>query len=193
MKFTALVAALCAIAAACSTTPATQVPRGNSEVQAVDRRIEQIQDAVDSWRDAATLGAAQAAAEEARNLVTGPGVEGYGDLDQDRKISGDVERGLLPDERTAPGLALALSDCAGPDLLGGSWADQSARWVTLRDAISAWTPTNNTFSGLPSHPQRVVGWATLTLRTNDLDLAHEYAGHAQIHVDASREAVADCR
>lgn len=184
--------AVCAGLSACSSGGQDAAPDGNPDVRAVERRIDQIQDAVGSWRSASTLEAAKAAAEAAHNLVTGPGVAGYGDTDRDGTVAGDVEQGLLPDEGSSPGLGLLLADCAGPDLLGGSWADQSARWATLRDAIAAWTPSNNTFPGLASHPQRVVGWATLTLRTDDLDLAHEYAGHAQIHVDASREAVAGC-
>ena len=44
---------------------------------------------------------------------------------------------------------------------------------------------------LPSHSVRVVGWTTSTLATDSLDAAHEYAGHAQLHVNISR-AVLDC-
>ena len=41
---------------------------------------------------------------------------------------------------------------------------------------------------------RVVGWSTFTLDTDPasqdaLDLAHEYAGHAALHVDISADAL----
>jgi hypothetical protein len=69
---------------------------------------------------------------------------------------------------------------------------RQTRWATAQDVYDAWTPTDNTMPTLPSHPQRVVGWATLTLATDSLDVAHEYAGHAQLHVDASRSALEAC-
>ena len=162
---------------------------GTSETAAVLERIEQVQQQVDLWRDASTIDDAQAAAAEARLLVTGPGVAG---LEPPAGTPADVTEGLLPDDSDRPGLASAVKDCAGPDLLGGSWDDQEQRWQILRTAIDEWAPDNNTFPSLPSHPQRVVGWATLTLGTSDLDLAQEYSGHAQLHVDAARDALADC-
>lgn len=36
---------------------------------------------------------------------------------------------------------------------------------------------------------RIVGWATFTLASDDLDDAHEYAGHAQLPVDVSQRAL----
>ena len=67
----------------------------------------------------------------------------------------------------------------------------------MRTRIAAWTESNNTFPALASHPQRVVGWASLTLNTSkvdttSLDAAHEYAGHAQIHLTQTRQALASC-
>ena len=59
-------------------------------------------------------------------------------------------------------------------------------------AIEEWSPTNNTMPSLASHPMRIVGWATFTMATDSLDLAHEYAGHARLHVDISRKTL-DCQ
>jgi hypothetical protein len=56
-------------------------------------------------------------------------------------------------------------------------------------AIDAWRPDNNTMPTLPSHPMRVVGWATFALDSDSLDEAHEYAGHAKLHVDISVRAL----
>ena len=78
------------------------------------------------------------------------------------------------------------------DLKASTWDDPEQGWIILRDAIAAWAPDGNTFPDLPSHAQRVVGWATLTLRADDLAEAQEYSGHAQLHVDASRDALTTC-
>ena len=77
------------------------------------------------------------------------------------------------------------------DVLGGDWADPVARWELLADAIAEWSTVNNPFPTLPSHPMRVVGWATLT-QTGTFDDAIEFSGHADLHVDVSRNALADC-
>lgn len=105
---------------------------------------------------------------------------------------GQDPRGLLPGLTGQPGLGLPASSCVEQDVLGGSFLDASGRWDTLRAAIGEWSPGNNTFPSLPSHPQRVVGWASLTLATEDLDLAHEYSGHAGLHVDITRDALDGC-
>ncbi len=146
-----------------------------------------------TWEDAPTLAAAKAAAEQAVNLITGPHVTGYGDLDGNGTITGPNEVGLLPGEHGEAGLVRPPgSSCVQRDVLGGSWADPGARWADLRDRIARWTPTNNTFPALRSHPQRVIGWASLTLRTKDLVSAREYAGHAQQHLDVTRTALTNC-
>ena len=64
----------------------------------------------------------------------------------------------------------------------------------MTTAIEAWRPDANTMPTLASHPMRVVGWATFTLDTDPdapdaLDLAHEYAGHAALHVAISADAL----
>jgi hypothetical protein len=150
----------------------------------LDARLNAIDGAVGRWRSATDLATAQRAAEEARNLVVGPHGPTYGDASA---------IGLLPGLGGEPGLATAATGpCVERDVLGGSWADPAARWSILEAAISAWTPSNNTFPGLPSHPQRIVGWATLSLATAELPTALEYGGHAQLHVDAALRAVSDC-
>ena len=97
----------------------------------------------------------------------------------------------VTDWAEAPTLADADA-CVIADVLGGSWEDPGARWVEALAVYDAWTPADNTMPQLASHPQRIVGWATLTLATDNLDEAHEYAGHAQIHIDVSVRAISAC-
>ncbi len=137
---------------------------------------------------------AHARAEEARNLVVGEHGPYFGDGDGNGTVEGASERGLLPGLRGEPGIAVAADGaCVIRDVLGGDWDDPAVRWAVLDTAINAWTQANNPFPSLHSHPQRIVGWATLTLATEQLAEATEFGGHAQLHVDVSRRAVADCR
>ncbi|MGA9279078.1 hypothetical protein [Ilumatobacter sp.] len=162
--------------------------------RAFRERIEDIQSAVTDWESAESIGEAQAAAETAANLVVGPGGPGYGDRDGDGTIGGDVDVGLLSGIDGAPvGVAvdLAANPCVTRDVLGATVDDPAAGWAEMNAAIDAWRPDDNTMPTLASHPMRVVGWSTFTLASDDLDEAHEYAGHAQLHVDVSREAL-DC-
>ncbi|UJH69760.1 hypothetical protein [Ornithinimicrobium sp. INDO-MA30-4] len=116
----------------------------------------------------------------------------YGDADGDGVIAGANNDGLLPGFEGQGGLVMSMAEneTVERDVLGGSWDDPAQRWEILDDAINEWTPTNNPYPTLPSHPQRIVGWATLTLDAVNLDEAHEYAGHAQIHVDVTALALA---
>lgn len=149
---------------------------------------------VDAWRSAETLDDAHAAAEAAANLVVGPNGPDYGDRDGDGMIGGGSGAGILPGVDGTPiGLASPLdaNECVDRDVLGGIWDEPQQRWDIMSAAIGDWTPTNNTMPSLPSHSMRVVGWATFTLASDSLDDAHEYAGHAQLHVDISTRAL-DC-
>lgn len=191
----ALLAAACAGNGASRAAPSTD-PAPAADLVPIARaldRLDVIDAAVRDWARATNVVEAKAAAERARNLITGPGVMGAGDLDGDG-VAGDLpDEGLLPGAAAAPGLAIALpADCVEADVLGGGWSTPASRWATLESAIAAWRPDNNTFPSLPSHPQRVVGWATLTLATDDLDDAREFAGHALIHVDVTRAAIEGC-
>lgn len=156
-------------------------------------RIDALQTKVSTWANATDLRQAQEAAEGARNLVVGPDGPYYGDATDDGQVSGQSDRGLLPGLDGQDGIASTATDnqCVVDDVLGGSWEDPRQRWDILDNAIAGWSPTSNPFPTLPSHPQRVVGWATLTLQTDDLQQAIEFAGHAQLHVDVSRQAY-DC-
>jgi hypothetical protein len=182
------------VLAAC--TPAATPPASAnvpSPIAALLRRLDGIQAAIDQWRDAPDLAAARRAAEAARNLVVGPAGPFYGDADGDGTIGGTNDTGILPGIHGEAGLAdPALGSCLAADVLGGDWTDPVARWATLEAAIEAWAPANNTFPALPSHPQRLVGWATLTLATDSLETAHEFAGHAALHAQISRAAVVAC-
>ncbi len=185
--------------------PATenQLGRGSSEVaprapsdppaQSARERLNQIAAEVVAWRGASNLAEAKRHAEATRNLVVGPTGPGYGDIDRDGMVSGANAVGLLPGRKGSAALAVpAANSCAARDLLGGSWEDPAARWAIFQSKIVAWQPGNNTFPTLPSHAQRVVGWATLTLKSADLKTAREFAVHAKIHVDVSQAALTRC-
>jgi hypothetical protein len=161
---------------------------------ALGERLSAIDQAIERWRAATDLADVHQAAEEARNLVVGPDGPDYGDADGDGNVSGANDAGLLPGLDGQPGIAQEIDGaCIDRDVLGGSWDDARERWTVLETAIADWSPTNNTFPSLPSHPQRIVGWSTLALASSDLATAVEYGGHAHLHIDISNAAVTDCR
>ncbi len=201
-----LAAALALALAACGSGAGSAVPSGPGGTSApgapttppestgLDGRLAAIDDAITRWQAAPALTEARAAAEAARNLVVGPDGPYYGDADGDGTVGGASEIGLLPGAGGLRGLATeAEGACVVRDVLGGSWSDPAARWATLDAAIEAWSPSNNTFPALPSHPQRIVGWSTLALGTDDLATALEYSGHARLHIDISTAAITNCR
>lgn len=190
MKRALFVAVVFVVAACGGGDEAGPVP------DSVTERVDEIAAQVRVWDEATTVEEATRAAEAAANLVVGPEGPGYGDRNGDGTIDGASDRGLLPGLDGEPA-GVILDDlgalaCVERDVLGGSWDDPQARWTEMTDAIAAWTPTNNTMPSLASHPMRVVGWATQTIDSADLDLAHEYAGHAQLHVDVTVNALDDC-
>ena len=194
MRRLSVIGVVTAIVVSACGTATTERPEGDEALTAVVERLHLIDEAVASWGTAASLEEAQAAAETAANLVVGPGGPGYGDRDGDGTVGGEASAGLLPGlDGTPPGLAAALVDnsCVVRDVLGGTWDDPAAEWQRMLTAIEQWRPGNNTMPTLPSHPMRIVGWATFTLATSSLDRAHEYAGHAKLHLDVSRQAL-DC-
>ncbi|MCL1595260.1 MAG: hypothetical protein M3132_13000 [Actinomycetia bacterium] len=187
-----IVVASCSSAA--STEPSTLAGGIDTATALLAERIDAIDAAVVEWRGATSIEEAQGAAEVAANLVVGPNGPGYGDRNEDGVIGGASEIGVLAGVDGSPaGLAtlLAPNACVLKDVLGGSWDDPDGRWDEMASAIERWRPNNNTMPSLASHPMRVVGWATFTLATESLDKAHEYAGHANIHVVVSRRAL-DC-
>ena len=191
------------LAAACGSSAENGTEPGGADTNtaaAVDPtdasdRLERIADEVDAWAAAPDLDQATAHAEAAANLVVGPGGLGYGDRDGDGEIAGDVAEGLLPGpDGTPEGIVLdsiGPAECVKRDVLGGDWDDPVARWALLAEAIDQWASNNNTFPTLPSHPMRIVGWATLT-QSGSFEEAIEYSGHADLHVDVTRDALADC-
>ncbi len=157
-------------------------------------RLALLNQAVTRWQQAPTLRVAHEAAEEARNLVVGSHGPFYGDANGDGKISGAKSSGILPGLKSEAGLVASnANSCIIADVLGGRWSDPARRWSLLQRAIVSWTPAKNTFPSLPSHPQRVVGWASLTLKSSKLVDAHEFASHARLHVDISQRALNNCR
>ena len=161
--------------------------------EALGIRLAAIDNAVGRWRRASNLREAQAAAEEARNLVVGPHGPFYGDGDRNGNIEGSTNIGLLPGQTGQAGLAKVTdSECVVRDVLGGSWEKPSHRWSQLEAAIKAWTPARNTMPTLQSHPQRIAGWATLALGSHQLEVARKFGEHAQIHSDVSQAAMKVC-
>jgi hypothetical protein len=193
--FVALAALLVAACTGDSTDDEPNLDAPTVSLGAVEARVDALADQVDRWENATDYAEASGAAEAAANLVVGPDGPGYGDRNGDGVVEGESERGLLTGETGLHGLiieTIGSASCVEPDALGGSWQDPAARWAQLEDVLSRWTSSNNTMPELASHPMRVVGWATLTLQSEDVDLAHEYAGHAQIHVAVTERALGDC-
>lgn len=180
-----------------ATSPAT--PASGDSASTVDDAafvsdMAAIQSAVTAWGDATSIDDATVAAETAANLVVGPNGPGYGDRNADGVVSGETDVGLLSGiDGTPEGIAvpLATNECMTRDVLGATADDVAAGWAEMDAAIAAWTPDNNTMPSLASHPMRIVGWATFTIASDSLDVAHEYAGHAQLHVDVALDAL-DC-
>lgn len=170
----------------------TTRPSDESGLDDVATRLDEISAAVAAWSTAPDVEAAHRAAEEARNLIVGEFGPYFGDANGDGVIAGGNQNGLLPGPDGTNGIASPSFACLERDVLGGEWNDPSQRWQILDEAITAWAPANNTFPSLPSHPMRIVGWATLTLASNDLGTAHAYAGHAQLHVDISVRSLNGC-
>ena len=179
--------------------PATdEVPDTTTGVKSVTMLFLEQMDAVDravaAWRGATSVETAQIAAETAANLVVGPNGPGYGDRNGDGIVSGAATVGVLPgQDGTPPGLAIPLetNECIARDVLGGTWTDPGAEWGAMLTAIDDWRTDSNTMPSLASHPMRIVGWATFTLRSGSLDETHEYGGHAKLHVDVALRAL-DC-
>jgi len=203
VKRFAVVLALLALLVACGdATPERAQPRravpasspDDDDAAAVRARLEEIDALVSTWHESEDLRGAHAAAEAAANLVVGPNGPGYGDRDGDGEIAGANDEGLLPgSDGTPAGLAspLATDECVARDVLAGTTTDPAAAWAQLDDVLAAWTPSSNTMPQLASHPMRLVGWATLALRADSLDDAHEFAGHAALHVHVAQDAL-DC-
>ena len=176
---------------ACSTQePHSAATEGSS---AFEQRLAAIEAAIGTWSDAPDIATAHRAAETARNLVVGPAGPYYGDSDRDGTVSGASGIGFLPGRGGEAGIARAdMNACVARDVLGGDWSDPRERWAILDRAIKAWSPTNNPFPTLPSHLQRIVGWASLTLASQDVAKAREFASHARLHSDVSRKALESC-
>lgn len=176
------------------TTESASTGAGDSSEALVAERLDAIDMAISTWQAATTVEQASTSAETAANLVVGPNGPGYGDRDGDGTINGASDTGLLPGGDGNPaGLAepLVSNECVNADVLGGSWDEPEARWGEMLKAIDEWRPDHNTMPSLASHPMRIVGWSTFTTDSGSLDLAHEYAGHAKLHIDISLRAL-DC-
>jgi len=188
----ALITAVAFAGAGCTSGGASR-GESNGMPEVIASRLDALDEAMAGWRTANDVASAWRYAETARNLVVGPDGPFYGDADGDGTIEGASDAGLLPGLGGEAGLAQPASNaCVEGDVLGGSWDDPPTRWDEFSATLAEWAPGNNTMPRLASHPQRVVGWATLTLDTDSVDTAREYAGHAQLHVDITRSAYVSC-
>lgn len=164
------------------------------ETETLGTRLVAVDRAVLRWQSASTLRIAHEAAEEARNLIVGPSGPLYGDANKDGLIAGKSVVGVLPGLKGEASLASPNDNaCVVADILDGSWREPAKRWFQFQSALSSWTIRRNTFPSLPSHTQRVVGWASLTLKSTSLVEAREYAKHARLHVDIGVRAINSCR
>jgi hypothetical protein len=171
-RFASCVLASAVILGACGPSPVVGVPTTAAAVDPTEdlgERMEAIGLFVSEWRTATSLEDAQRVVQGESNLGVLPGLVG-----------------------TPEGIATSLesNECVVRNVLGGSWNDPTVRWDEMLSAIDAWRPNNNTMPTLASHPLRIVGWAMFTLATDSLEEAHEYAGHAKLHVDVSVLALA---
>ncbi len=180
-----------------TSSPAAAIRKGGASERpagVLQLRLAAIDGAVRRWRQASNLRVAHDAAEEARNLIVGAAGPYYGDSDRDGSVAGASSRGLLPGRSGEAGLAQPGDGaCVVRDILGGGWEQPARRWSILEAAIEVWSPSRNTFPSLPSQPQRIVGWATLTLSSRQLATARGYGEHAQLHSDISRAALVGCK
>ena len=162
--------------------------------ETLSTRLVALDRAVSRWQTASTLRVAQEAAEEARNLIVGASGPFYGDANGNGQIAGASVIGVLPAVKGGASLASPNDNaCVVADILGGSWRDPAKRWSQFQSTLSRWTISRNTFPSLPSHAQRVVGWASLTLKSDSPVEAREYAKHARLHVDIALRALNSCR
>lgn len=181
------------------TSEASSPAAAGDPIERLSERVEVVAGHVADWSEAADLAAARSAAEAAANIIAGPEGPGSGDRDGDGETRGPSDAGILPGaDGTPEGFALeavaaGAPECVTADVLGGSWDDPSAKWGELDDVLSRWTESNNTMPELASHAQRVIGWARLTMDTDDVAEARTFAGHAGIHVRVMRDALATCR
>lgn len=186
----------CALVLAGCASSGQEGDRG--PIDRLGERLTVVQAHVEEWRTAGTLTDARRAAEAAANHIVGPTGPGFGDRDGDGTVRGPGDAGVLPGSEGWPlGFAVEAArdgapECVVRDVLGGSWEDAPARWNALAVAIDTWTEERNTFPSLPSHAQRVVGWAALALEADTLQEARDHAGHAALHAGISLRAVTDC-
>ncbi len=187
MRRTALLAIIAAVllaVAGCGSSEDDAAVAGagdDSTPAAALDRARTIERDVASWAAAAGLADVHRDAARVRALVGGPRFASDGD---------QIAEGLLPGPAGEPGLAEDRDGCAGRVVVTGDWSDPAGRWRSLERLIGTWSPQNNPFPTLPSHAERVFGWATLATHAHSLSEAREYAGHASGHAAIVTEALA---
>lgn len=110
--------------------------------------------------------------------------------------------GILPEDAaqvgSEPGLALRAHDTAPEQsplraaidqtVTGGvaGWRTPADQYDAIDRAVAEYGPENDTISALPGESSRALAWALLTLKTDDVNAAHDIAERG---ADAAREAL----
>jgi hypothetical protein len=117
--------------------------------------------------------------------------------------------GILPEDAeqisTEPGLALRAYDAApaGSPLRAAvaeritgdvdAWRTPRDRYDAIDRAVADYRPDNDTVGTLPGDAARALAWALLTLKTENINDAHELAGRAAASIRQSLDAVRTAR
>ena len=156
-------------------------------------------------RAAGTLAVAKLEAERVVNLIVGRDGRHAGDLNADGQVTGLVVTGVLPADGLSaehPGLGLALYDAPGAKaelraalagiVIGDAdrWRNPAARYDEIDRAVEITANGTNAVADMDGHLMRSLAWALLGLRSEELRMALEYAGHGQIHTAVSLRAIA---
>jgi hypothetical protein len=66
------------------------------------------------------------------------------------------------------------------------WRTPTNQYDAIDRAVATYGPENDTISSLPGESTRALAWALLTLKTDDVNAAHDIARRG---ADAAREAL----
>lgn len=175
------------------------------DTETLHERLQTIHESMLRMRAADTLAVAKLEAERVVNLIVGPDGRHAGDLNADGQVSGLAATGVLPvDGRSAehPGLGLALYDAPGAKaelraalagiVIGNAdgWRNPATRYDEIDRAVEITANSANAVGDMDGHLMRSLAWALLALRSDELSVALEYAGHGQIHTALSLRAIA---
>ncbi len=176
-----------------------------TDAEILHERLQAIHESMLHMRAAGTLAAAKLEAERVVNLIVGRDGRSAGDLNADGQVTGRVAIGVLPADGPSaeqPGLGLALYDAPGAKaelraalagiVIGDAdvWRNPAGRYDEIDRAVKITAGGTNAVANMDGHLMRSLAWALLALRSDELRMALEYAGHGQIHTAISLRAIA---